>query len=64
MEKLQIILNNAPSYIVSMVWVSIRLPRILSGDVFIDNPHAVDVYWGHPGKSQCRSRWRLPTAHR
>ncbi|XP_044053544.1 rhomboid domain-containing protein 3 isoform X2 [Siniperca chuatsi] len=43
-----------------MVLVWIRSPWILSGNIFIDSTHAADVCWGHPGKSQLRSRWRLP----
>ncbi|XP_051806397.1 rhomboid domain-containing protein 3 isoform X1 [Acanthochromis polyacanthus] len=32
--------------------------------MFIDNTYTADVCWGHPGKSERRSRRRLPNIHR
>lgn len=64
MSKLQLTLNNAQSDLVSMVWVSIRVPRILLGDVFFGNHHAADVYLRYPGKSQYGSRCKSPSGHR
>lgn len=64
MLSIELNLKDAGSYVVRMALVPIRSPWILSGNVFIDEPHAAVVCWGHPSKSELRSGWRLPKVQR
>lgn len=64
MLSIELNLNDAGSSVLRMALVPIRSPWVLPGNVFIDKPHAAVVRWGHPSKSELRSRWRLPEVQR
>lgn len=52
--------NDVQSYDASAVLVWIRSLWILLRNIVLANTHAADLCWGHPSKSQFRSRGRIP----